>query len=138
MEKITKAAIPKNRIWFKIKRTEITKPSKQIKNSTKFLKILNKYDFFSSLVFCFNAFINFLEIKKTATKIATIKTTNEYKFGDFTAKYHKGKTTTKPKAPQINASKRIFPKEIKNDKKPLNTESVITKKNTSPKTTNHF
>ena len=91
MEKITKAAIPKNRIWFKIKRTEITKPSKQIKNSTKFLKILNKYDFFSSLVFCFNAFINFLEIKKTATKIAIIKTTNEYKFCDFTAKKHKSK-----------------------------------------------
>ena len=43
-------------------------------------KILNKYDFFSSLVFCFNAFINFLEIKKTATKIATIKTTNKIKY----------------------------------------------------------
>lgn len=106
--------------------------------SKKILKILNKYDFFSSLVFCFNAFINFFEIKKIIKQTATIKTTTEYTLGEFTAKYHKGKTTTKPKIPQIKAINSPFPNEIKNDEKPLIIEFCIIDKNTSLKIKNHF
>ena len=49
----------------------------------------------------------------------------EYKFGDFTAKNHKGHTIAKPKTPQSKARRRNLPNEIKNDEKPLTTEFAI-------------
>lgn len=77
IEKTTKIAIPKKRIWFNIREIEINKPSKQIKISNKLLKILNRYDFFSSVVFCFNDLTIFLEIKNITNKLATSKTMKE-------------------------------------------------------------
>ncbi len=138
IKKTIRASTPKSRNWFITKMIKRNKPKQQIAISKITLKMLNKYDFFSSVVFCFNTFINFFEIKKTANKIETIKITTEYTLGEFTAKYHKGKTTANPKTAQINASKRNLPNEIKNDKKPLITEFCIVNKNSSPKTINHF
>ncbi len=97
----------------------------QIIVSKKPLKILNKNDFFSSGVLCFNALKNPLIIKNKTKKTRRKITTKEYKLGDFTAKNHKGQTTAKPNAPQSKAKRRNFPNEIKNDEKPLITEFAI-------------
>lgn len=122
--KVTKAT---NLNWFITREIERIKPPTQINVSKKPLKILNKNDFFSSWFFCFKAFKNPLITKNKTKKTSKKITTMEYKFGDFTAKNHKGQTIAKPKTPQSKARRRNLPNEIKNDEKPLITEFAIKK-----------
>ena len=124
-EKRRKVIKATNLNWFITSEIERIKPPMQIIVSKNPLKMLNKNDFFSSWVLCFNAFKNPLIRKNKTKKTRRRITTKEYKFGDFTAKNHKGQTIAKPKTPQSKARRRNLPNEIKNDEKPLITEFAI-------------
>ena len=124
-EKRRKVIKATNLNWFITSEIERIKPPMQIIVSKNPLKMLNKNDFRSSWVLCFNAFKNPLIRKNKTKKTRRRITTKEYKFGDFTAKNHKGHTIEKPKTPQSKARRRNLPNEIKNDEKPLTTEFAI-------------